>query len=156
MPERLLFSIQRIEENCEPALCSVAFMGGAGGSLRAGVTENPVRLTRSVRKALANVTIGGAPAYLWPGGGITVMADVTQMPKGAFGYVPTPALVAPIEFTLRRDEYLALGGHADHVIPLDEAVAGQVGPQNDHRIVGQRLEAAADGVPWPTVTRGGL
>jgi len=36
MPERLLPSIQRIEENCEPALCSVLFMGGAGGSLRAG------------------------------------------------------------------------------------------------------------------------
>ena len=38
-----------IEENCEPALCTVLFMGGAGGSLRAGVTENPVSLTRSVQ-----------------------------------------------------------------------------------------------------------
>ncbi len=149
MPERLLPSIGRIEENCEPALCSVMFMGGAGGSLRAGVTENPVRLTRSVRQALANVTIGGAPVYLWPGGGITVMADVTQMPRGAFGYVPTPALVAPIEFTLRRDEYLALGGHADHVMALSDAVAGQVGRQNDHKLMGQRLEAAPEGVPWP-------
>jgi hypothetical protein len=27
----------------------VLFMAGAGGSLRAGVTENPVRLTSSVR-----------------------------------------------------------------------------------------------------------
>ncbi len=26
-------------------------MGGAGGSLRAGVTQNPVRLTRSVQAA---------------------------------------------------------------------------------------------------------
>jgi len=150
MPKRLVPSIQRIDENCEPALCSVAFMGGAGGSLRAGVTENPVRLTRSVRRALANVTIGGAPAYLWPGGGITVMADVTQMPKGAFGYVPTPALVAPIEFTLRRDEYLALGGHADHVMSLEAATAGNVGAQNDHRLAGQRQETAISGVPWPT------
>src|SRR5262245_13832193 len=31
-------------ENCEPSLCSVLFMAGAGGSLRAGVTENPVLL----------------------------------------------------------------------------------------------------------------
>ena len=30
---------------------SVLFMAGAGGSLRAGVTENPVRLTRSVASA---------------------------------------------------------------------------------------------------------
>lgn len=56
------------------------FLGGAGGSLRAGVTENPVLLTRSIKNALVNVTCGGAPAYVWPGGGITVMADVLRMP----------------------------------------------------------------------------
>ncbi len=66
-----------------------------------GVTDNPVRLTRSVKDALTRVTCGGAPVYVWPGGGITFMVDVTQMPAGAFGYVPTPALVAPIEFTLQ-------------------------------------------------------
>jgi hypothetical protein len=38
------------------------------------------------------------------------MADVTRMPQNAFGYVPTPALVAPIEFTLRLVDYAALGG----------------------------------------------
>jgi 6-hydroxynicotinate reductase len=32
--------------------------------------------------------------------------------------VPTPALVAPIEFTLRLSDYAALGGHMDHVRPL--------------------------------------
>ena len=101
MPPDLKFSVERIQENCEPALCTVLFMGGAGGSLRAGVTDNPVRLTRSVKDALTRVTSGGAPVYVWPGGGITFMVDVTQMPAGAFGYVPTPALVAPIEFTLR-------------------------------------------------------
>jgi 6-hydroxynicotinate reductase len=96
----------------------VLFMGGAGGSLRAGVTDNPVRLTRSVKEALTRVTSGGAPVYVWPGGGITFMVDVTRLPAGAFGYVPTPALVAPIEFTLRLSDYAALGGHMDHVRPL--------------------------------------
>ena len=52
-------------------------MGGAGGSLRAGVTENPVRLTHSVRDSLTRVTCGGAPVYVWPGGGITFMVDVS-------------------------------------------------------------------------------
>src|SRR5215207_3704962 len=118
MPPDLQFSVERIQENCEPALCTVLFMGGAGGSLRAGVTDNPVRLTRSVKDALTRVTSGGAPVYVWPGGGITFMVDVTQMPAGAFGYVPTPALVAPIEFTLRLSDYAALGGHMDHVRPL--------------------------------------
>ena len=99
-------SVALIDENCEPALCTVLFIGGAGGSLRAGVTENPVRLTRSVQDAPHRVTCGGAPVYVWPGGGITFMVDVTRVPDSAFGYVPTPALVAPIEFTMRRDDYL--------------------------------------------------
>ncbi len=118
MPADLRLSVERIQENCEPALCTVLFMGGAGGSLRAGVTDNPVRLTRSVKEALTRVTSGGAPVYVWPGGGITFMVDVTRLPAGAFGYVPTPALVAPIEFTLRLSDYAALGGHMDHVRPL--------------------------------------
>ncbi|HKO70485.1 MAG TPA: 6-hydroxynicotinate reductase, partial [Bradyrhizobium sp.] len=118
LPVDLRASVERIQENCEPALCTVLFMGGAGGSLRAGVTDNPVRLTRSVKDALTRVTSGGAPVYVWPGGGITFMVDVTRLPAGAFGYVPTPALVAPIEFTLRLSDYAALGGHMDHVRPL--------------------------------------
>ncbi len=97
-------------------------MAGAGGSLRAGVTENPVRLTRSVRDALTTVTAGGAPVYVWPGGGITFMVDVTLLPKNAFGYVPTPAIVAPIEFTLRLEDYAALGGHIDEVRSLEDVV----------------------------------
>ena len=118
----LLQSCERIAENCEPSLCSVLFMGGAGGSLRAGVTENPVRLTHSVKDALTYVSCGGAEAYVWPGGGITFMADVLEMPSNSFGYVPTPALVAPIEFTLRAGDYAALGGHVDHVKPVDQVL----------------------------------
>jgi len=123
LPQALQDSVARIQENCEPAMCTVLFMGGAGGSLRAGVTENPVRLTQSVKRALTYVTCGGAPAYIWPGGGITLMVDVTLLPQNAFGYVPTPALVAPIEFTLRLSDYEALGGHMDYVQRLSTLVA---------------------------------
>ena len=119
MPDAVAKVVLRIAENCEPALCSVVFMAGAGGSLRAGVTENPVALTRSVRRQLTRVTSGGAPVHLWPGGGITYMVDVLAMPQSSFGYVPTPALVAPIEFTLPRDAYTALGGHAARIRPLE-------------------------------------
>ncbi len=149
IPQRLKPSIVRIEENCEPALCSVLFMGGAGGSLRAGVTENPVKLTRSVQQAITRVTCGGAPAYRWPGGGITVMSDVSRMPNNSFGYVPTPALVAPIEFTVRLEDYEALGGHMDHIMPLNEAVKGMTGPQNDHILKGQRKVHPSAENPWP-------
>ena len=80
MPAAVRRVVERIGENCEPSLCSVLFVAGAGGSLRAGVTENPVRLTRSIKELLVNVTCGGAPVYVWPGGGITVMVDVARMP----------------------------------------------------------------------------
>jgi len=126
MPAAIAKVVERIGENCEPALCTVLFMGGAGGSLRAGVTENPIRLTRSVQQALTRVTCGGAPVYIWPGGGITLMVDVTEMPDNAFGYVPTPALVAPIEFTMRRGDYEAMGGHMGYVRSLADMHAGQM------------------------------
>ena len=126
LPEDLKVSVGRIAENCEPSLCSVVFMAGAGGSLRAGVTENPVKLTRSVKEALTFVSCGGAQAYVWPGGGITVMVDVCAMPSNSFGYVPTPALVAPIEFTMRLSDYIALGGHSAQVRPIAEVVTDEV------------------------------
>jgi hypothetical protein len=43
------------------------------------------------------------------------MVDVANMPENAFGYVPTPAIVAPLEFTTTKDEYIALGGHAEQI-----------------------------------------
>ncbi len=134
-PDRLRKSVDLIEDNCEPALCTVMFMGGAGGSLRAGVTENPVNLTRSVHKLQTYVTCGGAPVYVWPGGGITLMVDVTRLPDNAFGYVPTPALVAPIEFTLRRDHYLQLGGYEDAIRTVDDVLEKGGEYYNDRRVM---------------------
>ena len=115
MPKELQTASDLIAENCEPSVCSVLFMGGAGGSLRAGVTENPVQLTRSVKNAITFVSCGGAEAFVWPGGGITVMVNVLDMPTNSFGYVPTPALVAPIEFTMRVEDYAKLGGYTEKI-----------------------------------------
>jgi hypothetical protein len=123
LPQVLRETVGLIDENCEPSLCTVLFMGGAGGSLRAGVTKNPVRLTQSVQGGETRLTSGGAQTYVWPGGGITFMVDVTRLPKGAFGSVPTPALVAPLEFTLPRDAYVAMGGHEGSIKTLDQVVA---------------------------------
>ena len=38
--------------------------------------------------------------------------------------MPTPALVAPIEFTMSRSDYEALGGHMDQVRTLDDVLSG--------------------------------
>ena len=130
------------------------FIGGAGGSLRAGVVENPVNLTRSVQGLQTYVTVGGAPVYVWPGGGITLMVDVTRVPDNAFGYVPTPALVAPIEFTLRRDDYVGLGGHEAEIRSVEDVLAkgGEyLNPRRDARraartIHGRRWRSCAASV----------
>jgi hypothetical protein len=53
------------------------------------------------------------------------MVDVTTMPAQAFGHVPTPAVVAPIEFTLPLRDYALLGGHMDRIRPLETVVAEQ-------------------------------
>ncbi len=140
MPAQIAKVVHRIGENCEPALTSILFMAGAGGSLRAGVTENPIRLTRSIKEALVRVTSGGAPVHLWPGGGITYMVDVLQMPDNAFGYVPTPAIVGPIEFTMRRGDYEALGGHVGSIQRLEDVLARERRLQ----VTGWRPES-----PWP-------
>lgn len=139
IPEELKRVVDRIGENCEPALCTVLFMGGAGGSLRAGVTENPIALTRSIKDMLVNVTCGGAPAYVWPGGGIMVLVDVIRMPDNSFGWVPTPAIVAPVEFTMRLDNYVALGGHVNHVRSIQDVLT-----HVRHTLIDWKREN-----PWP-------
>jgi len=146
MPAPVRKVVERIGENCEPALATVLFLGGAGGSLRAGVTENPVLLTRSIKDLLTRVTCGGAPAYVWPGGGITVMVDVTKMPANSFGMVPTPAIVAPIEFTMRRDVYAALGGHVGRIRSVEDVLE-----REPHRIVDWTA-----GNPWPLAALEGI
>ena len=78
-----------------------------------------MQLTRSVKNAVTFVSCGGAAAYVWPGGGITVMVDVLDMPTNSFGYVPTPALVAPIEFTMRVEDYAMLGGYIEKIQPVE-------------------------------------
>lgn len=138
LPQDLKATVELIDENCESSLCTVLFVGGAGGSLRAGVAKNPVRLTRSVQGGATRLTSGGAETYIWPGGGITFMVDVTRLPRGAFGHVPTPALVAPLEFTLPRAEYLAMGGHEANIRTLDQSVAD-----------GGEYSTAARVEPWP-------
>ncbi len=152
MPAEIQSIVERIGENCEPSLSSVLFLGGAGGSLRAGVTENPILLTRSIKSALVNVTCGGAPAYVWPGGGITILADVLRMPDNSFGTVPTPAIVAPIEFSMRRSDYAALGGHMGQIRSLRD-VLERGATHNDGAPQAREWQVLPDVNPWPLGNR---
>jgi hypothetical protein len=79
------------------------------------------------------------------------MVDVTRMPRNAFGYVPTPALVAPIEFTLKLSDYAALGGYVGSVRPLSSILPDQ--PVHDQQ--GPRRLAARSDNPWPLASEPG-
>ena len=148
IPAQVQEVVDRIGENCEPSLTSVMFLAGAGGSLRAGVTENPVLLTQAIKKSLVNVTCGGAPAYVWPGGGITVMVDVLRMPDNSFGTVPTPAIVAPIEFSMKLSDYQRLGGHMDYVRTLEQTLH-QGAWHHDGAPQALKWVGPSEASPWP-------
>jgi hypothetical protein len=57
-----------------------------------------------------------------PGGGITFVVDVEQVKSPFFYWVPTPAVVTPMEYTMRLEDYVAIGGHVHHIRPLSEVV----------------------------------
>jgi hypothetical protein len=148
VPAQVQEVVARIGENCEPSMTSVLFLAGAGGSLRAGVTENPVLLTQAIKRSLVNVTCGGVPAYVWPGGGITVMVDVLRMPDNSFGTVPTPAIVAPIEFSMTLEDYRRLGGHMDYVRTVQDTL--RQGAWHHEGAPGAlKWIKSSDASPWP-------
>src|SRR5258706_2581655 len=61
MPADLKHSVERIQENCEPALCTVLFMGGAAGPVPARLPDHAVRLPRTVKGESSRVSIRAPP-----------------------------------------------------------------------------------------------
>jgi NAD-dependent dihydropyrimidine dehydrogenase PreA subunit len=118
MSEECMEALRAISSSCEPSRVSAMYMGGSGGSARAGVALYPVKLTQAVHAAKAHLTIGGAPAFVMPGGGINFMVDVERVKKGSFYWTPTPATICPIEYTMEVGEYEAMGGHVEAMKPF--------------------------------------
>lgn len=110
--------LDAIASSCEPSLASAVYMGGTGGSARAGVTRYPIKLTAAVHAARACLTVGGAPVYVLPGGGINFLVDVERVKAGSFSWTPTPATICPIEYTMEREEYVKMGGHVEAMKPF--------------------------------------
>ena len=111
-------ALQTISENCEPSMVSAVYIGGAGGSARAGVVSSPLALTRAVHNRQANLTVGGAPVFVYPGGGINFMVDVERVKQSFFYWTPTPALICPIEYTMTVADYENMGGHVEAMKPF--------------------------------------
>jgi NAD-dependent dihydropyrimidine dehydrogenase PreA subunit len=115
-------AVEMMASNCQSSRVSAIYAGGSGGSARAGVTKIPVKLNRAIHENRAKLTVGGAPTYILPGGGISFLVDVEKVKIRAFTYVPTPATVVPLEYTMRLDEYLEMGGHAESIRKLEDVL----------------------------------
>ena len=111
-------ALTAISESCEPSFVSALYMGGTGGSARAGVVRYPIELTRAVHRGKAVLTVGGAPVFVMPGGGINFMVDVQRVQENFFYWTPTPATICPIEYTMELADYEAMGGHLAALRPF--------------------------------------
>jgi len=111
-------ALKAVSSSCEPSLVSAVYMGGAGGSARAGVVLYPIKLTQAVHRARAVLTVGGAPTFILPGGGINFMVDVERVKGSFFYWTPTPATICPIEYTMDLRDYEEMGGHLQAMKPF--------------------------------------
>ena len=68
------------------------------------------------------------------------MVDVLRMPENSFGSVPTPALVAPLEFTLPLADFERLGGHMGSITTLEGLARSRTE---------MRMAAWSPENPWP-------
>ena len=116
--EKARVALEAISNSCEPSRVSAIYTAGAGGSARAGVTKYPIKLTRAVHDAKAHLSVGGAPGYVLPGGGITFMVDVERVKEGSFYWTPTPATICPLEYTMELKDYAKMGGHVEAIKPF--------------------------------------
>jgi len=113
-------TVNMISSNCEDSKVSAVSVGGSGGSARKGVTEHPLKLTQAIHENKAKLTVGGSPVYILPGGGINFLVDVSQVKVHAFTWVPTPAVVVPVEITMKLKDYLEIGGHVGSIKTIKE------------------------------------
>ncbi len=114
-----------IRDTCEPSLVSAIYTAGSGGSARAGVCRYPIKLTRAVHRNQVVVTVGGVPAYVLPGGGISFLVDAGQVKPGSFSWTPTPATICPLEYTMTLADYEAMGGHVEAMKPFPAKEPGK-------------------------------
>ncbi len=119
LPEDVEAIRRLIAENKEPSMTSAIYMGGSGGSARAGITVNPIKLNRAVHKEEVKLTVGGVSAFVLPGGGINFLVDTGKMRWRPFSWTPAPAVVAPIEYTMSEETYIRLGGHQRNLTLLE-------------------------------------
>ncbi|MBW1712652.1 MAG: 4Fe-4S binding protein [Deltaproteobacteria bacterium] len=108
---------------CQEARTNVLYVGGVGGGVRGALhPDHSPEVARAVMSGRIRLTAGGQKTCLMPGGNLIFSADVSPMPTGCFAWVPTPATVVPIEFTMTRKTYDQVCGYPRAVKPMDEVL----------------------------------
>ena len=121
--EKIKKFIKILQENCQKSTVTAVFSGGIGGSLRAGTTKNPIKLTQAVHRGDVKVTIGGANPFIFPGGGINFIVDLNKIKRGSIYLSPTPSFILPVELTMTYETFKKIGGHIESVRDYNEIFA---------------------------------
>jgi hypothetical protein len=108
---------------CDPALANVLYVGGVGGGVRGALhPDHPPEVVKAVKDGRIKLTAAGQETFIFPGGNLIFMVDVGKMPDNCFAWVPTPATVVPIEFTMTRDTFTEICGYSDAIKPLEKVL----------------------------------
>jgi NAD-dependent dihydropyrimidine dehydrogenase PreA subunit len=121
-PPSVIQFLELLRQNCEESRVSAVFIGGIGGSARGGVTKNPIKLTNAVHEGKVTITIGGVKPFIFPGGGINFIVDVTKIKKDSIYMSPTPSFIVPIEYTMRKETFEEIGGHIEVIKKIEEVL----------------------------------
>ena len=123
-PKQLIEALEAYKACSEPARVSAFFMPCASGSARTAVVprRNVLRLNEAIQARKACVTVGGAPTFVMSGGGVPLMVDVERVKPGVFHWTNHPAMVAPLEWTIKFEDFVKIGGLVERVRPLREVL----------------------------------
>jgi ferredoxin len=117
--KEVLIAIDQIRKRAEPSRVSAMYVGGISGGVRRSLSRDfPLKVSGAIAEGKILVTVGGAPVFILPGGGITFFVDVEKVPPKAFTWIPTPCTVTPLEFTMEKKTFDEIGGYPGVVRPL--------------------------------------
>lgn len=124
IPVEIKKAMEEYKACCEPARVSAYLMPCPSGTARHKFVtpRHNLRLHQAIDEKKVCVTMGGAPTWLLAGGGATLMVDVERVKAGAFHWTNHPAVVAPLEWTIKLEDFIGVGGAIDRVQPLKEVM----------------------------------
>ncbi len=105
---------------CQEARANVLYVGGVGGGVMGALNpDQSPQVAEAVMAGRIKLTAAGQKTCLMPGGNLVFSVDVSPMPDGCFAWVPTPATVVPIEFTMTRQTYDQVCGYPRAIKPME-------------------------------------